>query len=99
MSLRTVFPGSQEGSIVPLQWIRLMPSVMSAWDFCRAFSFLDMLVSPSDLSLMKGESKSEFSNQLQRPIVLVPAFPSFLMTALGPRREYRVPSARVRDLS
>ena len=40
-------------------------------DFWRAFSFLDIVVSPSDLSFMKGNSKSEFFNQLQRPVVLV----------------------------
>src|ERR1039458_7835331 len=65
-----------------------MLSDMSAWDFCRAFSFLDILVSPSDLSFMKRDSRSEFFNQLQRPIVLVPVSPSFMMAALGPRREY-----------
>ncbi len=37
-----------------------MPSVMSESNSCRAFSFVDILVPPSDLSFIKRDWKSGF---------------------------------------
>jgi len=65
-----------------------MLSEMSAQDSCRAFSFLDILVSPLRFVVHEGEFEVRVFQYTPAPHRAGPCSPSFTMTGPGPRREY-----------
>jgi len=67
----------KDGSIVPLQWIRLMLSEMSAWDFWRAFSFLDIVVSLLRFVVHEGEFEVRVFQSTPAPHRAGPCIPIF----------------------